>query len=212
MKDIPIFDTQYGIASLLLKEIPYRQIAYIRVRSVLPGSIRELLEECAAFCRMAGAEHIYASGHEDLKEYPLHVSVIRMQGAAQIQREKIRNLFPVTEKTVEHWRSIYNGAMRHVDNAATLEQPDEAKILLGGAYFVHDNGTLLGIGWLEEEKLLAIAAVQPGAGETVAHTLLSVIEGATVSLEVASTNAKAIRLYEKLGFVPVEEVNRWYRV
>lgn len=212
MRDIPIFDTQYGIASLILKEIPYRSIAYIRIRSVLPGKLPHLVQECAAFCRMAGAEHIYASGHEELEAYPLYTSVIRMQGTAQIQREKIRNLFPVTEKTVARWRGIYNEAMRYVDNAATMEASDEAKILAGSAYFVHDDGKLLGIGWLEEEKLLAIAAVQPGAGETVANTLLSVIEGATVSLEVASTNNRAIRLYEKLGFVPVEEANRWYRV
>ena len=31
-------------------------------------------------------------------------------------------------------------------------------------------------------------------------------------LEVASTNARAIHLYEKLGFLPTREIKRWYRV
>ena len=44
------------------------------------------------------------------------------------------------------------------------------------------------------------------------HTLMSLIEGDQMQLEVASTNTRAIRLYEKLGFVPVREIRRWYRV
>ena len=34
MKDIPMFTTPYGAASLILKEIPYRKEAYIRVLGV----------------------------------------------------------------------------------------------------------------------------------------------------------------------------------
>ena len=120
---------------------------------------------------------------------------------------------PVTEATVSRWRQLHNEKMASVDNAGTLESRDEGRILSsGGAYFVHDNGQLLGIGWLEEDRLLAIAAVHPGAGELVAHSLMSIIEGADICLEVASTNRKAIRLYEKLGFLPTREVCRWYRV
>ena len=43
-------------------------------------------------------------------------------------------------------------------------------------------------------------------------TMLSLQEGETITLEVASTNLRAIRLYEKLGFVAVEEVSRWYQI
>ena len=52
MKDIPIFDTDTGVSTLLLKEIPYRQTAYVKVQSVQPGGLREHLEECVSFCRM----------------------------------------------------------------------------------------------------------------------------------------------------------------
>ena len=70
----------------------------------------------------------------------------------------------------------------------------------------------MGIGWLEDTTLLAVAAVKPGAGERVMHTLMSLVEGAQMELEVASTNTRAVRLYEKLGFLKTGESSRWYRV
>ena len=44
------------------------------------------------------------------------------------------------------------------------------------------------------------------------HTLMSLVEGDQMTLEVASTNKKAIRLYEKLGFLVTRELERWYSV
>ena len=211
MRDFPLFTTEYGVVSLLLKEIPYKQTAYIRIREVQEGFFGEDLKECAAFCRMCGAEKIYAAGHEKLEEYPLYTAVVQMRAVARVEEEKVKCLFPVTEKTVGQWRSIYNEKMAAVDNAATMESRDEKKILeSGGAYFVHEEGKLLGIGWWEEEKLLAVAAVEKGAGEAVMQTLLSIREGLPVMLEVASTNERAIRLYEKLGFMKTAETDRWY--
>jgi len=103
--------------------------------------------------------------------------------------------------------------MRTVDNAGTLESREEEKIAeSGGAYFVHEGGELLGIFWLEGNKLLAVAAVKKGAGEQVMHTMMSLLEGQTMELEVASTNERAIRLYERLGFVKTAELSRWYQV
>ena len=77
---------------------------------------------------------------------------------------------------------------------------------------MHRDGKLLGIGWLEDTKLLAVAAVEKGAGQRVMHTLMSLVEGARMTLEVASTNERAISLYEKLGFLKTAELTRWYRV
>lgn len=213
MKDFPLFPTEYGIASLVLKEIPYREEAYITVQEVQPGALEALLEECASFCRMAGAERIYAKGLPEPSQLPLHCGVLEMRGTAWVDKEKLENLFPVTEATVSQWRQIYNERMRGVDNAGTLECRDEKKILESvGAYFVHQNGQLLGIGWLEDTKLLAVASVRPGAGERVMHTLMSLVEGAQLTLEVASTNTRAIALYEKLGFIKTAELSKWYRV
>lgn len=213
MRDFPIFTTEYGVSSLVLKEIPYKKVAYIRISSVWDDYFAEHLAECVSFCRMAGAERIFAAGNEKLSAYPVYTSVLEMRGEAWVAPEKLVNLFPVTESTVGKWRGIYNEAMVSVDNAGTLEYRDENRITeSGGAYFIHDNGELLGIGWLEDTKLLAVAAVKKGAGERVMHTLMSLVEGAAMTLEVASTNERAIRLYEKLGFLKTSEVVKWYEV
>lgn len=213
MQDFPIFTTEYGVSSLILKEIPYKHEAYICIGDVQPGHFTEHLAECAAFCRMAGAERVFAAGHKDLAQYPLHTAVLEMRGTAWVDPDKLACLFPVTEATVARWRGIYHECMARVDNAGTLEAREEPHIVdSGGAYFVHSSGELLGIGWLEDCRLLAMAAARKGAGETVMHTLMSLVEGAQMTLEVASTNEKAIRLYENLGFLKTAELSRWYCV
>ena len=102
--------------------------------------------------------------------------------------------------------------MARVDNAGTLESRDEGRLLEGGAYFVHHRGELLGIGYLREDCIEAMAAAVPGAGKRVLHSLASVCPGVPLRLEVAGTNERAIALYEKIGFLKVKELSRWYRV
>lgn len=211
MRDIPVFTTEYGVASLVLREIPYRQEAYISTQSSLQPD--QLLEECIGFCRACGAERIYAKNHDCLTKYPVHNSIIKMRGVAQVDESKVENLWPVTEETVSQWRQFMNERLKDVDNAETLERQREKEILeRGGAYFVHRNGELLGGGWLVDGELLLIAGAVPGAGERVMHTLMSLQPDAPIELEVASTNTRAIRLYEKLGFLQTEELSRWYKV
>lgn len=213
MKDFPVFTTDWGVSSLILREVPYRQEAYIHIQDVQPEGFEPHLKECAAFCRMAGAERIYATGHDLLESYPLYTSVYEMRGTAWVDREMLENLFPVTESTVSRWRGILNERLRNVDNAATLTAFDEKKILeSGGAYFIHHDGQLLGAGWMEDTKLLLVCGVKPGAGDRVMHTLMSLVEGTDMTIEVASTNERAIALYERLGFIKIKEVLRWYRI
>jgi RimJ/RimL family protein N-acetyltransferase len=213
MRDFPIFTTDYGVSSLILKEIPYKSHAYIRILDVQEAYFEEHLSECISFCRMCGAEQIFAEGNEKLERFPLYTAVNRMQGTACADPEKVASLFPVTEETVGQWRRLYNESMRGVDNAGTLETRDEKEIMgSGGAYFVHDCGDLLGIFWLQDMKLLAIAATRRGSGERIMHTMMSLVDGEQISLDVASTNEKAIRLYEKMGFVATAQLKRWYRV
>lgn len=209
MKDIGIFPTQYGVASLVLREIPYRHEAYIRVQDVQEGALALLLSECADFCRACGAEKILWTGADTVDEPAM--TVLRMQGTAWVNSSMVEQLFPVTEKTAAQWRKIYNDRMRSVPQARTLSFADEKELTeSGGTYFVHHNGELLGIGWLADTHLLAIASCKPGVGERVAHTLMSLIEGASMTLEVADRNQKAIALYGKLGFVPTGVVSKWY--
>ncbi len=213
MRDFPIFTTEFGVSSLVFKEIPYKNEAYIRIRDVQEDFFEEHLQECISFCRMAGAQRVLAADHAMLEQYPLYTSLCEMRCKAWADQEKTACLLPVTEATISRWREIYNQKMRNVDCSATQTSREEQEILSsGGAYFIHDAGTLLGIGWVREGTLLAVAAVEKGMGETVMHTLMSLMEGETMTLEVASTNCRAIRLYEKLGFVKTAEKTRWYRV
>lgn len=210
MKDFPVFTTENGAASLILKEIPYRGEAYIHLRD--SQDPKALLEECVSFCAACGAEKIYATGDGLLEAYPLHTAVLEMRGIPNVEEPLIESLFPVTEATVTRWRALYNEAMANVDNAGTLESRDEPRLLEGGAYFVHSRGELLGIGYLHDDCIEAIAAARPGAGRRVLHSLASVCPGVPLRLEVAGSNAKAIALYEEIGFLKVKELSRWYRV
>jgi hypothetical protein len=145
MKDLPMFTTEYGIASLILREIPYRQEAYIRI--VATEQPCALVEECAAFCRACGAEKVYATGHEDLEKYPLHTVIWLMRGSRGDLFQTDAALWPVLPENVDSWRSIYNERMSAVANAAYMNEADARAMLdAGDGYFIHRDGTLLGIG------------------------------------------------------------------
>ena len=211
MKDFPVFTTEYGVASLFLKEIPYKEKAYIVIQS--SEQPEELLKECVSFCRICGAEEVYASGHEYLERYPLHTIIYEMQGQADVDESKVEHLWPVTKETVGRWREICNEKMHPIDNSATQEARDEKEILESGdAYFVHRGGELLGIGWIRDGELLELASTVPGAGERVMHTLMSIMPGQVLKLSVVSTNLRAISLYERLGFIKTAEKTKWYQV
>ena len=211
MKDFPVFTTEYGVASLILKEVPYRQEAYIVIQST--EQPEELLAECISFCRVVGAERIYVRGHEIAEKYPLHVIIYEMRGEMEADETLVAHLWPVTGETIGFWRQLLNEKMKNVDNAGTLEKKGEKEILeLGGAYFVHNDGQLLGAGWILGEELKLIAATEKGAGERVFHTLLSAANPERLHLQVASTNDRAIRLYERMGMIKTAELRRWHRV
>lgn len=213
MKDFPVFPTEHGVASLTLREIPYREIAYIHVQDVQPGQTEQLLEECSGFCRACGAETVLAGGNGDFSSFPHYGSVVQMTLVREQLTVPEANLWPVTEQTVGEFRSIYNRGMAKVDFAATLTSAREKEILAScGAYFVHRDGMLLGIGWITGEELKAIVSVVPGMGRIVAQTLFSAVDTDRIWLEVASSNQRAIRLYERMGFLKTREVMRWYRI
>ena len=211
MRDFPIFTTENGVASLVLREIPYRGEAYITLQDT--QNPKELLAECVDFCKMAGGEKIYATGHDWLENYPVYTRVVKMQRDREGLPESEAALFPVTEKTIEDWRSLYNERMRDVPGASAMTREGGKQLLAkGGGYFVHKDGQLLGIGIARENKIEAIAAAKPGAGETVLLALRSALFSENIVLEVASNNARAIRLYERLGFLKTELLRTWYDV
>lgn len=209
MKDIPVFTTDDGVSTLILKEVPYKRTAYVRIQSVQPGGLDRHLQECVSFCRMLDAEHIYAAGHPELEGYPLHCEVLSMSMDVQ-ERNSKAELLPVTAENVAQWRSIYNEKMQSVDNAATMTAADEKKIVSSaGTWFAWEGDTMLGIGWVEGNKILALAKTAPVPGERLVDALLKVC-GGTVTVEVASTNVRARKLYDRMGFKQAGVTSRWY--
>ena len=211
MKNIPVFTTQYGVGSLILREIPYKGIAYVKIQS--SETPKEFIEECIQFCRMAGAEKIYATGHAYLENYPMHTAILHMCVSADSLPDTDAALMPVTEEALDQWLRLYNERMLHVDNAAFKDSAD-GKLLLqnGNGYFVHKDGARLGIGIASGDTIDAVIAAQPGAGREVVLALRHAVSCNEIHLDVASTNTRAIRLYEKLGFVTAQERSRWYQL
>ena len=211
MKDIPMFTTEYGVASLTLKEIPYHKRAYIKLISTQEPE--KLLEECIGFCRACGAEFISATGDVCLEKYPLITEMWRMTCSRERIPESDACLFPMTEETMERWLSIYKERMADVPNAAYLDKKDGKEFLENGdCYFVHRDGKLLGIGKAAEDCVDIVISVVPGMGETVMRALCSVLTGDTVRVVVAGANTRAVRLYERMGFLKVDVISAWYRV
>lgn len=211
MRDFPMFTTEYGVASLVLREIPYQQVAYVTVLD--SREPEKLLQECVSFCRVCGADRIFATGHEYLEEYPLYTALWEMRCATDMLPDTDAALFPVQENTLDTWREIYNQKVTKVPAGAWMTEKAAKEMLVrGGAYFIHRDGKLLGIGLISDGVIQWVAAVQRGAGADVVCALIHAATEDTVSLTVASTNEKAVALYEKLGFVKVSEQKRWYLV
>ena len=211
MKDFPMFTTEYGVASLVLKEIPYQATAYIIIRDSLEPE--NLLAECAGFCRICGAERIYATGHEFLESKELYTALWEMRCDVESVPDTDAALWPVQEQTLEKWRSIYNEKVTRVPNGAWMTEKDAKEMLSKGeGYFIHRGEKLLGIGKLTGSCIDWVAAVEPGAGRDVVAALAHAVMEGTLTLTVASENRKAVRLYESLGFCKTREISRWYRV
>lgn len=211
MRDFPIFTTENGVASIVLREVPYKGVAYITLRDTQQPVA--LLKECVDFCKMAGAEKIFATGHSILERYPFHTAVLKMQQMRENLPQGDALLFPVTDKTAVHWRTLYNKKTKDVPNASSMTHQDMEKLLKRGAgYFVHKDSQLLGIGIAQGDTVETVIALKPGTGQTVMLALCSSLFSEQVVLEVASTNAPALKLYDRLGFVQTQELSRWYDV
>lgn len=211
MQDIPVFTTSCGAASLVLREIPYTRRGYIHLQASMQPE--KLLEECVAFMRMAGAEEIFASGDALPEGYPLHAQVLQLSRLREGLDDTLAVLVSVTERTLEQWRILYNDRMKDVDQAAYMSI-SQAKRMLQRAdgYFICREGELLGIGIAAGETVQAIASVKPGSGREVLLALNHALSSERIIVEVASTNQKALRLYNALGFLPTAVLSQWYKV
>lgn len=211
MRDIPIFTTEHGAAGLVLREIPYTGVAYITLHDSLQPDM--LIQECVDFCRAAGAEKIYATGHTFLEQFPLRTELWRLQQNRANLPITDAEAHPVTAQTLEFWRTLYNEKMRPVPNSAFMTKADSEKHLQQGTgYYVYREDVLLGIGIASGEIVETVISTKPGAGADVLLALCSALACEQVFLEVASANLPAVRLYEKLGFQKIAKLSSWYTV
>lgn len=199
MKDIPIFTASNGIASLILREIPHRGEGYVLVRAVFTD-LEALLRECAGFCRAAGAKKVYFSGNADFTGYPVYAQLI--------ERQVPRSALPkVSARAVatdsEEWTALYREKFRTVPVAQTCTKPEHA-------YFIVENGERIGLGQVEGEWLRSVAALKKGAGQTCVCALAALAQGGTLRLLCAKENARAMRLYDTMGFSCESVKEVWY--
>lgn len=211
MKDIPVFTTEYGVASLILSQIPYREEGYIQVQSSLDP--KKLLEECSQFLRACGAERIYATGNDIPGNLPEHTTLLQMQIQREALPETEAALWPVMPENIDSWAEIYNQKTIRIPMGAWLRDSQRKELLESGeGYFVHKNGQLLGIGKASGDTIHFVASVRPGAGADVVAALAGVSCEQVLHLTVASTNQKAVKLYEDLGFIKTRQLKTWYCV
>lgn len=206
-----MFTTNNGVASLTLREIPYKKAAYIRIQDTLDP--KELLQECCDFCRAVGAEKIYATGHRILEALPAYTEIWGMRCLREELPDTDAALFPLQQETLEQWRRLYNEKMYDVPNARYMTMADAQQLLADGdGYFVHRDNDLLGIGIASGNLVKTVVAALPGAGKDVLLALNHTLSDDHIKLEVASENRRAVRFYEKLGFIKTEVIEKWHQV
>ena len=217
MKNIPMFTSSYGVATLILREIGWSGHAYVLVRSVWNGRTAQLLEECRGFCRAVGAEEIYASW--DTNELPAEhaydmISMIRPKADLPEPAQPV-DLEQVTPETAEEYLRIYNRCFRDVPGAASYDRKS-LEPLYGEdlAWLARVDGQFAGVAEISKEGLEGIAVLPEfrGLGRELALSVLPMVPSPTLRLKVASTNHRAMALYDHLGFVREKLERRWYQL
>lgn len=214
MKDIPVFSCPGGIATLILREVPFRGEGYILVRGVF-GTLEGLLAECAGFCRAAGAERLFAAGEADFSGYPAAIRILGRSAPREslLPAPEAVRLVPVTEETAADWAREYNARFRAVPAAASCSPAEERALAAGGeALWIWDGAERIGLGRVRGSELLAVAALLPGAGERCVRALAAQCAGPEVRLTCAEENGRAMRLYDRLGFSRGVEERVWFSI
>lgn len=211
MRDIPVFTTENGVATLFLKNVPTTKTAYIKIQDV--SELKVFLEECCDFCKAVGAEQIYASSDNAVDDNSNCQRIISMARLKDGLPKTSAQLIPVQAETMGFWRDIYNRKMMAIPNASQITQHEEKKYLASSnCYFVEKDGVQIGIGMINKNRIDVLAAVAKGAGKDVLLALCNGLQESVIELTVAEGNEKAIKLYEAMGFSTTEVLETWYQI
>lgn len=218
MNNIPLFTTAGGIATLILREIPWNGRAYVLVRSVWEGQGTVLLEECRSFCRAAGAQEVYAACHgqeEPLPAKPAYTIDTMQCLKQQLPVGKPVVLEPLTRENSQQYLDIYNSCFRQVPSAASYNRKS-LEPLYGEdlAWLARQDGEYAAVAEISTTGLEGIAVLPEyrGLGFDLAAAVLQMVPRPAVELRVASTNERAIALYRRLGFRETGQQKQWYRL
>lgn len=192
MKDFPIYTCSDGIASLILREIPYRQEGYILLRSVFTD-VPSLVRTCAGACRAAGAERIYCSGGFDLSAYPIHARLVLRHIATAALPETSAVAVPILPKERAQWTQLHRERFSAVAMAASC-------VCAENACWIEENGCRIGLGHFHGSQLDSFAALVGGKGQDCLCALVREMHTQTAELLCAVENRPAMRLYDRLGF------------
>ena len=215
MKDIPVFTGAHGIATLVLKEIPWSGCGYVIVRSVWDDAAA-FLEECLGFCRACGAEQVYASWGLAELPAPHGYDMVELQmKKSELPQGRNIEIEELTKETGRMFLNVYDRCFQSVPNAASYSEKDVAR-LLGEetAYLVFRDGVCAAIAEISKEGLEAVAVLPAyrGLGYDLTRTVLERVPSLTLKLKTASTNERALRLYKRLGFQQTAVLSRWWKL
>lgn len=216
MNNIPVFLSQWGTATLILREIPYKKTAYILLRTV--ADLDLLVQECAAFCRECGAEDCFVSAADSTAVLPGEpaYALLRMtaEKAALPRLESPFTLEPLGPDNGDLYISLYNRCFRAVSNAATYDRKELQRVwrMEQQGFIAYLEDTPCGMGELHGNELAAVGLLPEyrGKGKFLTLALLDRCPGPELSLTVVSDNTRALALYGKLGFQTERIVSKWY--
>lgn len=211
MKNIPVFTTEHGVASLILDQISFNGAAYIRIQS--SAEQNAFVKECLDFCKAVGADSVYMTGiavpQDHMGAFSLIIMERKRSGLAAVSLDVI----PVCKSNMDYFKSVYNEKMRNIPLASAMSSKDlDAVIQQKNGYLLYENGDLLGIGIADDGWIRSIIAVKRGAGERILLALNQLLHGDTVRVELVDANIRAKRLYDRLGFRVSETIETWYKI
>lgn len=227
MNDIPAFTEGGGVSSLILREIPYKNTAFVMVRAFDRQLLDEHLQEAVSLCRFAGAKAVFAAAERealfpdrepDYKMLRLGVSCCCDKGIEAEHKE-------LSENNMNDYIRIYNACFADIVSAETLTEKkvrpnmencgrqcriyykDGVPAAISDIEFAGDGALLNAVGVLPEYR--------GGFGQDILKSLMADTAKKGIDklcVNVMSTNKRALKLYRKLGFEQEEVLSCWFRL
>ena len=213
MKDIPVFTGAHGVATLVLRQIPWSGTAYVLVRAIWDDA-KGFLEECLGFCRACGAQKVYATN--GMEELPLphayDMCTFSMEKTALPKGETLEAEL-LTGENQKDFLSVYDTCFRTLPNAAAYEEKTLHTMIQEQTAFLYRRcGVPAAIAQISKQGLETIGVLPAfrGLGYPLALTVLPMVPNLTLHLKTISVNHSALELYRRLGFKPAGTESRWW--